>query len=727
MLIKETLFSSRFFCTHWLFNVSGRYLRNWVLQPLLLLLVTCSVFAQPTFDEKLTTQCNVRLTVANVGLFGNNFKGSYTAKGYPSCEFPAGSGNENLGIGGIWVGAKVGSENRVSTSAFSSSSGYGPNNANFEFATETGTYIQERSSLRSQGSLFRNEAISHQDFLTDFTDKYIQAPGTIGYNPTPQHRPLGLQVHLESYNWNYSYSNFFVIFNYKIKNIGHDRLDSVFVGFWGETVLRNVLRNPAGSTGFYTQGGNGYLDTLNAGYEFDASPDSASVKSYVALKYLGATDKAGFRYYPVVTPNDTTKYFRVGYNTWTYNANTGDFQSPGTDDLRFGRLQRSMKLRPLWKSDSVAMKRGASRSTLLSAGPFSSLMPTDSAKGIQGDSITISFALVFGRQTPDGQSTTKDTPAQKYDIVKNLQWTQTVFDGNDRNHDGIADEIGGPVKRYILPAPPDIPITRVVARETSADIYWSKNAEATIDPVSLKKDFQGYRLYRTPFNFENGPVTGAEGNLKLYKSWDRSDDTLFYNTGFDSLKLLVPVNFPNDTVTYRYKYTLNNLEEGWQQALALTAFDNGDTVNNLPSLESAQLKNLFRVFPGKGANSDPAAHTPFAYPNPYYGGAGWEGTNPSSMNRRLMFADLPKRCVIRIFTAAGDLVDEIKHDQAWTGSDTKWYVTNSDPAANVMPGGEHAWDLLSGHGQLIARGMYLFTVQDLDTDKQYQGRFTLIK
>ncbi|MES2388823.1 MAG: hypothetical protein V4543_12550 [Bacteroidota bacterium] len=705
-----------------------------LLRALLCLFLVMSAFAplwaQPTFDERLTDQSNIRATIANVGLFGNSFKGSYTVKGYPSCEYPAGSGNENCGLGGLWVGAQVGNNRFVSTSAFSSASGYAPNSLNFEFATEKGFLIKERSSLRSRGALYRDEAISHQDYLMDFTEKYKQAPGTIGSNPNAAHTPLGLDVHLESYNWNYNYSNFFIIFNYKIKNVGRNKLDSVFVGFWAETVLRNVLSNPPGSLGFYTKGGNGYIDSLNAAYEYDASPDDIAVKSYAGIKFLGATDKAGFRYAPDRTGRtDSTKYFRTTFRTWQYNATGGDFAQPATDEARYRYMQTSMRRLTNWKTDSVNMKNGASRSLLISAGPFASLNPTDSARGIKGDSILITFALVCARRNFDGNPLTYDSPEEKVDLVKNMQWVQSVFDGNDHNHDGRPDSLGDtrPVKRYILPTPPDMPITKVVAGDHKVDLYWSDNAEQSIDPISLKRDFQGYRLYRSTVGFETGGSPDVEANLHVARTFDRDNDTLFANTGFKDIRLTEPMMFDGDTTKYWYKYSFANIQNGWQHAVALTAFDNGDTVNALPSLESSVLQNLHRAFAGKPANPDAEKDAPFVYPNPYYGSALWEASGAKPEQKKLMFANLPARCVIRVFTASGDLVDEINHDQSYNGSGSKWYTTNSNPDQNVMSGGEHAWDLLSKFNQITARGLYLFSVEDLDTKKQYKGRFTLIK
>ena len=70
------------------------------------LLLTCfytSLLGQG-FVENLTTAGNVRMTVTNVGTFGNAFRGYKDGSGQPSGEYPAGSGTEHLFESGIWIG-----------------------------------------------------------------------------------------------------------------------------------------------------------------------------------------------------------------------------------------------------------------------------------------------------------------------------------------------------------------------------------------------------------------------------------------------------------------------------------------------------------------------------------------------------------------------------------------------------------------------------------------------
>jgi hypothetical protein len=58
---------------------------------------------------------------------------------------------------------------------------------------------------------------------------------------------------------------------------------------------------------------------------------------------------------------------------------------------------------------------------------------------------------------------------------------------------------------------------------------------------------------------------------------------------------------------------------------------------------------------------------------------------------------------------------------------SRWYQTYSDPERLTTSGGEHGWNLLSLSGQIIARGLYVFAVKDLDTGEVRTGKFVIIR
>ncbi|MFT5511709.1 MAG: hypothetical protein ACI8SE_000102, partial [Bacteroidia bacterium] len=178
------------------------------------LLFSLAGVAQSSFSEKVTTSSNVRLNVSNVGTFGNAFRGYRDGSGNQSCEFPAGSGIEHLFEAGIWVGGLIdGSLVAVSTSAYDAPSGYATGRGGFEFTAEVGSTLEQRSSL-FDSPFFTPDAVSHQDYVAHFSDSNLLVPGTnIPINSHTQ--PLKLGVTMETFNWNYSFSDFFIILNFE--------------------------------------------------------------------------------------------------------------------------------------------------------------------------------------------------------------------------------------------------------------------------------------------------------------------------------------------------------------------------------------------------------------------------------------------------------------------------------------------------------------------------------
>ncbi|MDP8228120.1 MAG: hypothetical protein P9M15_01555, partial [Candidatus Electryoneaceae bacterium] len=103
-------------------------------------------------------------------------------------------------------------------------------------------------------------------------------------------------------------------------------------------------------------------------------------------------------------------------------------------------------------------------------------------------------------------------------------------------------------------------------------------------------------------------------------------------------------------------------------------------------------------------------------PNPYranvdytvqHGGISWENRDDGTSDffpqtdRRLYFYNLPKHCLIRVFTVSGDLVAIIPHNVAGD-KNLGW---NADYA--------ESWDLNSRNKQQVVSGMYLFTVEEM--------------
>lgn len=707
----------------------------WIPGLLFFLLISNAYGQTASFDEELTSSSNVRMTVSNVGTLGNAFRGYRDGSGNPSCEYPAGSGVEHLFESGIWIGGLLdGSQILVSTSAYDAPQGYATGRGGFEFTAQPGSSISTRSSLIGS-PFFSPGAVSHQDLIAEFTDTNVIVPGTS--IPIAGHTtPLSLSVKAEAYNWNYAFSDFFVIMNYTVTNVGTSTIDSVYFGLWANTVIRNVNITPAGSGGssFYDKGGNGFLDSLYMAYCYDNSGDVPFTNSYIGQKFLGA-EKNGEFYHPEISD-----FFKVHYNAWQFNNTTNPvFFLPATEEARYSKMTEGLNDNQCWDKDqsqnpnctSTSIKeqlsQAGNRSDLVSVGPFRSLAP--------GESIQVTYAIVLAKKNEDGNPTSQNNYTQQKNLRDNANWAQITYNGEDKNFNGILDDGedadgNGKLTRFILPSPPNIPKTKVVTGDHKIDIYWSNNSESSIDPITREKDFEGYRIYLSQLGFDVTQTPNLANDMKAIADYDMAGNGLFNETGFESIRLANPVTFDGDTTTYHYHYTIDKIANGWQYAVSVTAYDRGNEASNLESLESSIISNNYRAFPGKPVPESITQDHPFVYPNPYYAGAAWEGqSNFQEQSRKIYFANLPRKCKIRIYTVAGDFIDEIHHDGRYNGSDIRWYQTfgAEDAEKNVFAGGEHAWDMLSSSTQIISRGLYIFTVEDLENNTLYKGKFVIIK
>ncbi len=711
--------------------------------------------------SQFTTIGNIGLTITNYGTLGTGF---LTWPSQPSCEYPRGSRIEHLFLGGIWVGGSLRQEGvpHVSTAAVDIGS-VKRIAEGFEITNEIGSSIYHRSSLPGD-KYFDTSAVSHQDFIMDFTDRYTRIPQT--GDSIPNHQPLGVNIHLESYAWNFPFADYFVILNYTIRNATRDTIDGMYVGLWSNGVVRNTnLTGNPGGRDFYNHSAKGYVDSLRIGYtfDFDGAPYGPPANSYYSVKLLGTTpfplkpdslrdvnhDYSLARYIPD-TPLDSLGDLHKDtyYNGWKFNNRSSGSKAyffplndndPG--DPFLGKYQRLSTPMPKVNVEALGTPAGtptsdgitqgeapSSMTDVLSVGPFRSLGP--------GDSIKIVFAVICAKKAGTGLARDDyKNPALRKTLYTNAGWAQQAYNGEDLNGNNRLDQGedingNGKLDRFTLPQPPRQPKVRAAVENQKVTIYWDKtSAEESFDPISRKYDFEGYRIYRSNPGADIQNQANFLFSMQLIGEFDKKDG-IGYDTGLDTtnVKLAAPMKFPPDTVEYWYRYPPANDKitslNGWQYLYGVSAFDQGDSANGIASLESAKI--ILRVVPGTLPTSDKNAEIG-VYPNPYYAGAGWDGG--TERTRKIYFYNLPALADVKIFTMTGDVVAEFVHDAAsYNGSGIKWFDDFAGiQATPQFAGGEHAWDLISKFDQAIATGLYLFTVTDKATGTVKRGKFVIVK
>ena len=717
-----------------------------VLSAFLALAGPHTLTGQALYEEAVVDVGNVGVTITNAGFYGKaNVRSNPT--GPPSFEYPLNSGIEHLFESGLWVGA-IRSDGIVTvrTAAVTASGGYSPGSNGYEVAQSSSIF--RRSSLPTSDA-FTRQAVSHLDLVSAFEDTSAVLPGTALPMPDPGGR-LGMKVEVQSHAWNFPFTESFVILNFDIINISESAWDSVYVGMFHDLVVRNI--NTTSDTGgnFFNKGGLGYIDSLTTSYAFNAGGAEETINTYGSIAILGAewtdpsTGRARF-FHPAVRDEyiaDGLTPPSVNPRWWLFSGGTDDQSRPTTDEDRYRRMSTPFPNPATFASDAeygVAreawderLRTDGQRSVgnwigMTPIGPFPSVAA--------GDTLKVTFALVAAVKPEEFQGQPGkaiDDDASRSLLANNIGWARRTYAGEDNNFNGRLDldedvNGNGVLDRYLIPEPPASPKVHVaferdVDGASAVAVYWDKAAERSQDPVTGKKDFEGYRVYRS------NPGDDRAGNIldvaTLIAQYDQTGNRTGFNNGFSGIELDQPQYFESDTTAYWYRFEARDLKSGWQYLFSVTAIDEGDPDAGLTSFESSRVANAVRVFPGTPSAEDSENLEVGVYPNPYRVNAAWDGG--TSRTRKLNFYNLPKRSEIRIYSLAGEIVKTLYHDSDSYQGDTRWYDDFS--ADNrILSGGEHSWDLLSENGLSLAGGLYLFTVKNKDSGKVQRGKFVIIK
>jgi len=177
-----------------------------------------------------------------------------------------------------------------------------------------------------------------------------------------------------------------------------------------------------------------------------------------------------------------------------------------------------------------------------------------------------------------------------------------------------------------------------------------------------------------------------------------------------------------------YRHHISHPPKGIEYYIAVTAWDRGMPDFGLESLESGRDAdaNMKILFPGPTAQSN--MDNIYVVPNPYFGLSKFDGRREGDMkgdrSKRIWFVNLPERATIKIYTLAGDLVDTIEHD----GATEEDIITVSRAASTgLTASGMASWDVLSRHRQILAPGVYLYSVKDHSNGEIKVDKFVIIQ
>jgi len=383
----------------------------------------------------------------------------------------------------------------------------------------------------------------------------------------------------------------------------------------------------------------------------------------------------------------------------------------------------------------------------------------------------VGFGITGSRDTGEGYGYMVKYTKQG-GIYPQGSWIRYGFDN------GMLDP-GDGVPDFQSPPPPVSPRISVSYKDNDVIIEWRSHEfydenglitvsgpEHKIDPFSRRKDFESYQVQVSPtvfagdyteifkvdidnYAYENVSATleyldnpvptdtiaAHPGDYpaiktvygKIYQLMPYGDNRNMHgsydNPGLFSYSATADSSRIEDYgIIWNYKFVLHNQSYAEQKYIAVTSSDHGDAKSGTPSQRSSPFVNGTLIIPSKISGTDEV----IVVPNPYRGDAdyveiGWENINSahewSESDRKIAFLNIPLRCVIRIYTLAGDLCKVITHN----GN------AESDVLYQYGENGAY-WNLLNDNRQAVVSGIYLFSVQDVDKKKDdFVGKFVIIK
>ncbi|MCH7760473.1 hypothetical protein IIA15_03600, partial [candidate division TA06 bacterium] len=204
---------------------------------------------------------NLWYTITNWGAYGN-----WGNSNYPSAEWPSDSDIEYLFGGALWIGAIVNNDTIVATGV-----------EGWTVADETGSDFYEMFPGDAPGDTIMEACnVSNQDYIALYSDT-VRAPYA------PEHTPLGIEIHQNSYSWADTGYDDFIIFDYTVHNIDTFFLQDLYIGIYMDSDVgpNQGIRHEDDLSGFTDTLPTG--DTVNIAWSKDDDGDGLIDEDYAAI------------------------------------------------------------------------------------------------------------------------------------------------------------------------------------------------------------------------------------------------------------------------------------------------------------------------------------------------------------------------------------------------------------------------------------------------------------
>ena len=356
----------------------------------------------------------------------------------PSGWWPAGTNDSYIYEGDIWIGAKKGGEIGVSTSDGRSSEIWPTDDVPEVISNKPG--VTTKGTPTSQAIMFKCS-----DMNPDANQGLI----------------LGLEIQVDGFQWSYAPLYDFFILEYRVKNVGGDTLEDLFMAFRYDV---DVSSNETG-TASYSADDFIALDETPDALNPEAHPNrylsygfsNASAPGYIGLRVLDAYVGSDSQDPGAKIPFTAHKRITINTDPTTDAEMYAYISVPGVDPL------------PANYDDQRFVQ---------SYGPVESLAP--------GQEFTFVTAVAIGEGLAGLQAA--------------ADWAQKLYDDD-----------------YVAPAPPPSPVVSAYPANGQVTLVWESEGqwlgnsiEEYVDPTDPEKLFEGYRVYRRDTSYDSDTGTPIE-------------------------------------------------------------------------------------------------------------------------------------------------------------------------------------------------------------------------
>ena len=391
--------------------------------------------------------------------------------------------------------------------------------------------IDIEPSSPNYGREVKGEFVSDRDIYSVFDDKENNNPKG----------PLGIEVQQTAYSYGRPYAEDLLIWNYNIINTSSNILDSVYVGYIG--IFRPDFDNADYINIVDTDPNDEHLNgDFVYVYDINNIKDGAWTSDpvnmgMVGINILNTPKNMGVTDFHYLSREFVPKVDEEMWPIISSNPNDPNLIVPSA--FFHGSNRRIDTTHP----DSLKKyyPSGAPINYFIMTGPFT-LNP--------GETVSSSIGLVMGNSgnIPNQPDTS--------DLMNNMRVLQQMYK-----------------RAFQGSGPPKTPTVKATAGDKQVRLVWDSAAEDSKDALTGKKDFEGYKIYRSDNLGKTwgDPITDQFGSVIGYKPIKIFDL-------IDGIKGLDPAfnQSLGDDNGIEHSYIDKNLLNGVEYWYCVTAFDKGN-------------------------------------------------------------------------------------------------------------------------------------------------------